>query len=184
MDPISESVLVTCGTILGKVRVTEVDGILFQPYSKAAEHKIPGTLNDDEVKIDDDSEEGDSVEVDDVQSSDEEQFMSSEDGTQAGFSDEEDEDFEVTDDEESVVHDTFFEETVKGLSTHEGENEYKMGPFYEFKDAKASGDHFTPKKLVEKDLDKEIRPVPCTSGGPNMSDFQNSSSNARALFGV
>ncbi|KAI3710444.1 hypothetical protein L2E82_40225 [Cichorium intybus] len=53
--------------------------------------------------------------------------MSSEDGTQAGFSDEEDEDFEVADDEESVVEDTFFEETVNSLFAREGENKYNLG---------------------------------------------------------
>ncbi|KAI3670329.1 hypothetical protein L2E82_53894 [Cichorium intybus] len=74
--------------------------------------------------------------------------ISSHEGTHVGFSDEEVERFEFNDEEDSLVQDTFFEETSNALYTRADENSINMGKLY------ANGGPNTFKKL--EGIDKEI----------------------------
>ncbi|KAI3496924.1 hypothetical protein L1887_39302 [Cichorium endivia] len=167
LDIISESVESSFGDKRYVLRVSEVEGKIFNPcrldkvgdYNHSPERDVVG-----------DSEEEKDLESDD-QFSDEDQLISSDDRTQVGFSDEEDEQFHLDDDADSVVQGTVFEDAINASPAHAGE---KMEGHATVDDVnEASDTPNTPKMAVGKATDPEIRSCACVTneepGNLNMS---------------
>ncbi|KAI3689266.1 hypothetical protein L2E82_47219 [Cichorium intybus] len=99
------------------LRVSEVEGKLFKPcrldkggdYNHSPEREAVGDSEEDK-----DWENSDSF-------SDEDQLISSDDGTNVGFSEEDDEQFNLNDDAVSVVRETVFENAINTSTTRAGE---------------------------------------------------------------
>ncbi|KAI3792508.1 hypothetical protein L2E82_06390 [Cichorium intybus] len=137
-DIISESVEASFGDKRYVLRVSEVEGKLFKPcrLDKGGDYN--------QITAGEESEEDKDWESDSL--SDEDQLISSDDGTNVGFSEEDDEQFNLDDDAISVVRETVFENAINTSTTRAREKSetHAMGGD-EFQDTIST----TPKRAKE-----------------------------------
>ncbi|KAI3689375.1 hypothetical protein L2E82_47330 [Cichorium intybus] len=139
------------------IRVSEVEGNLFKPVRLV---KVGNSNHRHESNVVGDSEEEKRVESDEL-SSDEDQIISSDDGTQLDFSDEEEDKFDLDDDEYSFVPDTVFEEGIKDSSACDEDEREQNDKGDDLVDANDSP--ITPKKSEGDDTDPQFRSYACDS---------------------
>ncbi|KAI3764760.1 hypothetical protein L2E82_14776 [Cichorium intybus] len=156
-DPGSETVESSVGDKRFVIRVSEVEGNLFKPVRLV---KVGNSNHRHESNVVGDSEEEKRVESDEL-SSDEDQIISSDDGTQLDFSDEEEDKFDLDDDEYSFVPDTVFEEGIKDSSACDEDEREQNDKGDDLVDANDSP--ITPKKSEGNDTDPQFRSYACDS---------------------
>ncbi|KAI3691371.1 hypothetical protein L2E82_49722 [Cichorium intybus] len=141
LDIICESVDATFGDKRYVIRVSEVEGKLFNPCRL---DKVGDSKHIPDREVHGDSEEEKDWESDD-RFSDEDQLKSSDDGLSfSDESDEDDEQYDLDDDADSVVRETVLEDAINASPTHAGEKTEVQAAVLEVQHARDIFD--TPKK--------------------------------------